>query len=267
MGAPGPESTIDHGDHHELVVRSNDNPKDIFPVDQIVIHDAQGQEYFIRVFPGMRPEQLKICIEKRNIGKVDKTWFHCDEDRKPEIQRLLRASWPQSEMQELAPTEAGVTQVSGRIMFRVTDHYFRSLAKIGFHYYLAHSQRGFRGDEDCFAAIRDFIANGGDRKEFFDKPRMTFAPPFGRLRSGGVITPEKWGHWLAADETEKMAVVYLHLFVGRGCVPRPHYITLAHIDSRIHVPRATWAHVYLYNDPPVGDGFAGYVEEARVSRA
>ena len=266
MGSPGPESTIDHCDHRELVIRSKTDPKDVLPVDQIVIHDVKGQEYFIRLFPGMRPEQLKSHIKKRDIGEVDKAWFHCDEDRKPEFQRLFKAAWPKSEMQELDATEPGVIQVCGRITFKVTDHYFRSLAKIGFHYYLIYSQRGFRGDEDYFAPIRDFIMNGGNKDAFFRQSGPKFVMPYGRLPSGGVKTPVQWCHVIAADETSKIAVVYLQLFVGRGCVPQPYYITLAHINSTIDVPSPTWGHVYLYDDPPRTDCFAGHVEKAQITR-
>ena len=213
----------------------------------------------------MRPEQLKGLIKKRSIGKVDKAWFHYDEDQKPEFQRLFRAAWPKFEMQELAATGPGVTQICGQITFKVTDHYFRSLAKIGFHYYLVHSRRGFRGEEDFFAPIREFIMNGGDKDSFFRQSGPTFVMPYGKLPSGGVMTPKQWCHVLAADETEKAATVYVQMFVGRGCVPQPYNIMLATIDSRIFVLKSTWGHVYLYDDPPGSDRYAGRVEEAQIT--
>ena len=266
MGVPSPRSTIDHGDHRELVKRSKNNPKNVFPVDQIVVHDYKGDEYFIKLFTRMRPEQLKDRIEKLGISKIHKTWLHCDTERWSEFKQLMKNAWPKSEMHSLPEREAGVTQISGCITFKATDHYFRSLAKIAFHYYLIHSRRRFRGDEDCFGPIRDFIMNGGNDKAFFKQSGPTFVMPFGEIPSGGVITPKQWCHIIAADDTDKVALVYLQLFVGPGCVPQSHYIKLADINSIIIVSRSTWGHVYLYDESPRSDRYAGQVEQAQITR-
>jgi len=266
MGVPSPRSTINHVDHRELVKRSKDNPKNLFPVDQIVIHDCQGKEYFIKLFTGMSPEQLKDRIEKLGIGKIDKLWCHSDSERFSEFKHLLKKVFPKSEMGSLPEREAGVTQAVGCVTFKVTDHYFRALAKIAFHYYLIHSRRGFRGDEQCFGPIRDFITNGGNDKAFFKQSDPTFIVPFGEIPSGHVITPKQWCHVIAADETDRVAVVYLQLFVGPGCVPHSHYIELAEIKSNIVVSNPTWGHVYLYNESPRSGRYAGRVEQAQITR-
>ena len=265
MGAPGPLSTIDCGDYRELVRRSKDNPTNVSAVDQIVIHDDQGEEYFIELFTGMSPKDLKERVEKLGISKIEKTWLHCDEKRWSEFQKLVK-EWAKTEIQSLPATEAGIISVKGRITFKVTDHYFRSLAKIAFHYYLVHSRRGFRGDEDCFGPIRDFIMNGGNDKAFFKQSGPKFVTPFGEIPSGGVKTPKQWCHIIAADESDKVAVAYLQLFVGRGCVPQHHYIKLADINSIILVSSSTWGHVYLYDESPNSDRYAGQVEQAQITR-
>ncbi len=266
MGVPSPQSTIDHGDHRELVKRLKDNPTNVFPVDQIVIHDDQGSEYFIELFCGMCPEHLQARIEKYGISKIDKIWFHFDAEHAPEFQQLVEKMWPKFKKQRLPDIEAGIKQVKGRITFKVTDHYFRALAKIAFHHYLTYSRRGFRGDEQCFDPIRNFIMNGGNNEVFFKQSGPKFAIPFGEIPSGGVITPKQWCHIIAVDETNKIAVVYLRLFVGRGCVPRPHYVKLADINSKIFVPDSTWGHVYLYDESPRSGRYAGRVEEAQIKR-
>jgi hypothetical protein len=266
MGVPGPQSTIDHGDHRELVQRSKDNATNAFPIDHIVIHDEQGKEFFIKIFSGMRPEQLKNRIEKLGTSKIDKTWLHCDTERWSEFQQLLKKVWPKSEMHRLPDREEGITQVNSCIVFKGTDHYFRALAKIAFHYYLVHSRRGFRGDEQCFVPIRDFIMNGGNIKDFFKQSGPKFVIPFGEIPSGDIITPKQWCHIIAADETNKVAIVYLQLFVGNGCIPQSHYIELADINSNIFISSSTWGHVYLYDESPSSDRYAGQVEQAQITR-
>jgi hypothetical protein len=266
MGAPSPQSTNDCGDHRELVKRSKDNPTDVFPVDQLVIHDDQDNEYFIELFPGMCPEHLSARIEKYGISKIDKIWFNFSAEHESEFQRLIEKMWPKFKKQKLPDIEAGIKQAKGRITFKVTDHYFRSLAKIAFHHYLNHSRRGFRGDEPCFGPIRNFIINGGDCEVFFKQSGPKFAMPFGKIPSGGVITPKQWCHIIAADETNKIAVVYLQLFVGCGCIPRPYHIKLADINSKIFVPDSAWGYVYLYDESPKSGRYAGQVEEAQIKR-
>jgi hypothetical protein len=266
LGAPSPQSTIDCGDHRELVKRSKDNPTDVFPVDHIVIHDDHGKEYFIELFTGMCPEHLKARIKKCGISKIEKTWLHCDTDRWPEFQQLMGETWPKAKIQSLPGREAGITPIEGRITFKATDHYFRSLAKIAFHHYLNHSRRGFRGDEPCFAPIRDFIINGGNNDAFFKQPGPKFVMPFGEIPSGGIKTPDQWCHVIVADETDKVAVVYLQLFVGPGCVPHPRNIKLADINSKIFVPDSTWGHIYLYDKSPRPERYAGQVVDAQIKR-
>ncbi|MGD0551898.1 MAG: hypothetical protein ABSB25_04520 [Sedimentisphaerales bacterium] len=266
MGVPSPQSTIDHDDHRQLVERSRENPKNVYPLDQIVIQDDKGGEFFIKLFSGMQPEHLKDRVEKCGIIKINKLWLHCDTQMFSEFQQLLMKTWPKSERHELPETKEGLTQISGCITFKVNDHYFRSLAKIAFHHYLTHSRRGFRGDEQCFEPIRDFIMNGGNKEAFFNQSGPKFAMPFGEIPTGGVLTPKQWCHVMAANETDKVAVVYLQLFVGDGCIPKPHYIQLGNIHSKIIVPNSTWGHVYLYDESPGSDRYAGQVEQAQITR-
>lgn len=266
MGMPSPESTIDHGDHRQLVKRSIENPKNVFPLDQIVIHNDKGEEFFIKLFAGMKQKQLKDLIEKLGITKIDKLWVHCDDQLCSEFQQLLTETWPKSKIHSLPGTEAGITQISGRITFKVNDHYFRTLAKIAFHHYLIHSRRCFRGNEQCFGPIRDFIMNGGNNKDFFNQSGPKFVVPFGEIPSGGVITPKQWCHIIAADETYGVVVVYLQLFVGDGCIPHPYYIRLANMDSKILVSNSTWGHVFLYDELQGSDRYAGEVKEAQITR-
>lgn len=213
----------------------------------------------------MSQNDLNDRVKKLGINKLKKKWIHCDEKRWSEFKNLVEV-WAKQKIQDLPVTQPGIKTVKGRITFKVNDHYFRSLAKIAFHFYLLHSRRGFRGDEECFRPIRDFIMNGGNIDDFFNKSGPKFAMPFGKIPSGGVITPNRWCHVIASDETSEVAIVYIQLFVGLGCVPTPHYIKLAGINSTISVPNSTWGYAYVYDNSPSSDRCAGQVEQAHVKR-
>lgn len=266
MGVPSPESTIDRGDHHELVQRSNENPTNMYPIDQIVIHNDKGEEYFIKLFSGMKKNHIEEQIAKMGIKKAAKIWFHFDDIKGDEYEKLIMEVFSDTQIQRLPYTEAGITPINGRITFKVNDNYFRAVAKIAFHYYLIHSRRGYRGDELIFTPIRNFIMNGGKQEPFFNPNGPKFKMPFGDLPSGGVITPDGWCHILSAYEEEKYIIAYIQLFVGRGCIPHSYHIKLAEIDNNIVVPKAVWGHVYLYDKTPSTDRYTGEVKEADLTR-
>lgn len=266
MGVPSPESSISHECHNELVRRSVDDPMNVYPIDQIVIHDDKGDEHFIKLFSGMKKENVEEQIIKLGITKIIKVWFHFDETKGDEFEKILKEVFPDLPKHRLPYREVGATPVDGRITFKVNDHYFRSVAKIAFHYYLIYSLRGYQGNEAFFKPIRNFIINGGEHEAFFNQTGPKFKMPFGDLPSGGVVTPDGWCHILAAFEEVKEIIAYVHLFVGRGCIPQSYHIKLAELDNDIVVPKAVWGHVYLYDKEPSSDQYTGEVKEADLTR-
>lgn len=268
MGAPPPQHMVDMGDHLALVEPLSENPQDVSPVDHILVRDAADKEAHIRLFPGIRAEQVRKTLENAGLGEMKEARLHCGDEHWAEYTSLLKELWPESKVEEGDPTPAGVhPETPGTIKFVVNAHYFQAVAKIAFHYFLSHSRRGFRGDEPHFAAIRDFIINGGNSDQFFkhaNRPRFVF--PFGELSGGGVVTPSQWCHVLAACEAGGQAVAYVQLFVGPGCIPSPHCIWLGRWDSPIITPNSMWAHVYLYDKPQQDGRYAGRIESMQVSR-
>lgn len=268
MGAPPPKYTVDMGGHRELVDPLDDNPQLVSPVDQVFVRDKNGKEAWIRLYPNMRADQVRSDFTKAGVGEMEESRLHCAEASWTHYTQLLRQVWPNVKIEEGEPTPAGVhPSVPGTADFVVNTSYFRAVAKIAFHYYLAHSHRGQRGDEACFDDVRHFILEGGDAERFFkESQRPDFAIPFGELPSGGVLTPTQWCHVLAASECGGQGFAYVQLFVGRGHVPRPHYVLLGQWSSPIVVPKSVWGHVYLYDNPQQPGRYAGRVEEANVTR-
>jgi hypothetical protein len=267
MGAAGPLHTIDLGDHRILVQPSDLDPKQVHRIDQLVVHDSNGDEHFFRLFPHVDADTLK-CEILRKIAPppIPKMWLHADLQRCPEYKKLLRKMWSTGERHDLPITPTGEHLVDGRIRFTVNDHYWRSLAKIGFHFYLCHSRRGMVGDEAAFADIRDFIMNGGDRNKFFRQPRSVFAVPFGESPDGRIETPTRWCHVLGADENTNEIVAYVHLFVGPTCIPQAYHIVLGILDDECVVSsNMAYGSVYMYDEKQDLCGKAGSVETATVT--
>jgi len=266
QGGSRPKGTINHGDHTELVEICPANPENVCPVDQLVVRDATGTEHYLRLFPDMTADSLRQKIGKASPAPNSPMYLHADEQNLDHYKGLLAELYPDSPYVDNGSREAGVHRIQGQTEFRFSTDYYRALAKIAFHYYLVVNKRSLRGDEPAFDAIRHFIMNGGDQKQFFDAGGAKFVSPFHELPGGGAVVSAVWGHALATDEEQNAAVVNVMLFVGPKRVPPSHHIRIATINSPLVIPGAQTAHQYVYHDKPDSDGFAGIVHKASVNR-
>jgi hypothetical protein len=260
-GANRPRFIAEVNGQSRLVEPSSENPNDVVPLDELVAVGEQGDEHHIRLFPGMRPDDLRTRIQKTGLTRIQKWYLRsgAEDDVWEKYVALVKDVLSPSHTEELPPTEAGKQCVRVRSEFQFTSDYYRAIAKIAFHYYLVHNERGFRGDEPYFRDIRRFIKDGkGCRDEFFRSSGAEFATRFGRTASGGVVVPGQWCHLLAVSEANNLIVVFVQLFLGPENIPEPVYVTLAEIDSPIVLPNGTWGHVYQM-DPTCNGKYAGHV--------
>lgn len=269
MGTPPLTYTIQSecGSHGILMRSSPDDPQKGKMADQLVIHDANGNESFFELFPNMSPERLKRQIFDEIVPPIRGLWLHVSQPRMNECSGLVTQMFPNAQSHNLPTTPVGTHRAKGQIIFIRNGYYYRAVAKIAFHYYLTHNRRGLRGDEPCFAAIRNYIMTGGNKSQFFREPPRRFAVPWGTLDGEANLSPERqWGHVHAADEMTKEVFVYVQMFVGPGCIPDSYYVVLGTIDSDIIAPMSyVWGHCYLYHEVQAEVGFAGRVEAMNVS--
>jgi hypothetical protein len=178
----------------------------------------------------------------------------------------LSELYPNSKWEDRPDTEIGVRRVRGRTEFVFSGDAYRAIAKIAFHYYLVRNQRGYRGAEPQFAAIRDYVRNGvGAYNQFFDRAGPTFLMPFGETSSGRRTSPRNWCHILAAHETHGDIIVYLRFFAGPEFEGESHRVMLGNIQSKIVLPAGYWGHVYQYGSTAEGK-YSGIVEQAQIQR-
>lgn len=267
MGAPPPAYGVQMEDHYALVSPLHGDPLNVEPVDHLLLRNSKGEESAIRLHPQMRLEQLRSLVRGSGLTGTLTAFLHCSEDHLALYEDLLSGVWPQSHLIERPPTPAGVHEsVPCRVTFTVTDAYFRAVAKIAFHYYLAHSSRGRRGDEQESAPIRDFIMNGGDVDAVFaDQGEALFATPFHGPREGWTAVPVHWCHIIAAGEVDGRAMGYVQLFVGPRSVPPPYHVRLGRRESRILLPPSVTCHEYAYDAPQKPGRYCGAVRSLSAS--
>lgn len=265
-GGSRPKGTINYGDHTELVEISPDDPENASCIDQLVVRDVEDVEHHLRLNPQMTVKSLSQKIQDASPAPNSPMYLYADEQNHGRYEELLAELYPDSPYVATGSREAGVHCVQGRIAFRFSVDYYRALAKIAFHYYLVVNQRGLRGDESIFDAIRCFIMKGGDHEEFFDADGAKFVSPFRKLPNGSAILSSVWMHSLATDEEQDAATVNLMLFVGPKRLPPSYHVHVARFSSQLIIPRARYAHAYIYHNEPDEDGFAGFVRNMPVTR-
>ncbi|WP_145246903.1 hypothetical protein [Aeoliella mucimassa] len=243
-------------------MKPRNDPRQVEPVNQITIIDEAGKQHSIELHEGMTAKTLSAKIKKLGIRNFRSIYCSVTEQSDNSCRDLLREAFPGMVFEDLPDSEPGESTVKGRIRFEYSTEADRAIAKIAFHYYLIHNQRGFDGSEPEFAAIRQYLWQGGDSTLFFNQAGPSFELPFGEDPSGVVRTPSNWCHVLLAHEVDAQVVVYMRLFAGPEHVGEEYHVTLGSIEGRIVLPSGTWGHIYHY-DEERNDNYSGHIQSIK----
>ena len=259
-GMPPPTMYLDQPGYGLLLAQKSRSEGDALElVDQLAIEDGSGERHHIRLFPTMTVEALKERVGASQLGEDVTMLLNCSEQEEARYLKLVESAFGGNVTHDSTMLKGRHT-ARARFKFVYGEPYWRALAKIAFHYYLCQTTR-VRGNEEGFAAIRDFITDGGDRGAFF-QPGLRF------LDDGlpSVAVPTRWVHVLAALEASGVVRAYVCLFWGPKRRRRGHYLVLGRLDSPLIVPHAIWTHVYHYDDQPGPRGKVGEVIAERPFR-
>jgi hypothetical protein len=206
------------------LVRGSETGIEYLP--QLIIITESEQRYEIVIPDAMtEPDQLIDHLRKLEISEIKQARVIVPAEDRERIDRLLSGLKVTQQVWEDLPM-TGATYTWTKV--EVTSRYFRAIAKIGFHYMLKHFH--FRGDEDIFADIRNFIINGpstpGDVSQFVvwsDKQILE------QVKSGFV--PDTYCHIVIARATEKRIWAHLQFFLGRQSIPSVYTVNLGANDT------------------------------------
>ncbi len=263
-GGGRPTALISRDGWTELVEPTAEDPNTVNSVDQLVFRDTHGVEDHKKLSPDMSPGAMRRIVD----GVPNWTEFRLlAEDNFERYERLLADAGFQMVSKSVVRDE-GLHREPGYMRFRFDPMaYYRAVAKIAFHYYLAVNARGLRGDEPEFAAIRRFIMCGDIHPaEFFEVDGPRFLTPFGKLPDGRAVTNAHWLHMLGAYDQRRHVVVQVMLFIGPRHLPHSLHVRLGAIRSPILLPTPAQAHIYEYHESAGADGASGVVYKANTSR-
>lgn len=220
-------------------------PNKVEELRSVTLTDEGGADYFIRIPDGMAKEQFRKLVAELPV-KTFKTIDICAGDEDVAwTEELVRSAisfdkpleWEHS---ALGPVFYGAV----RVKVRGDSRYFRCIAKIGFHYFLTKVTQ-FRGDEGCFAGIRDFIIKGVANIRDCERFVGVACSPL-----EGVEHLKQPGHILSAEKHGARLTTRVQLFAGPVSHGRVYRVELGTDPSPI-----------LYNEWH-GDFFGYYPERA-----
>lgn len=230
---------------------------------QLILIDAARKHHHLPIRRDDTPERLRKNVEGLGAAvPFGEARLLADPQELEWIEPLLKAAWPKA---QFGQTTVGGTQFKGAtIDVRLTDRYFRALAKIGFHFFLTQFSE-YAGCEPEFAAIRQFIEAG--------VPKVTGVNSFVGIRDIPLlyemlapnVRPNSWrGHLVCAEIRPTECRAYAQLFLSQEW---PALIYAIRISNSGHfgTPRAAgYSYIYFANGQE--GKFAGAANELSVRR-
>jgi hypothetical protein len=233
------------GEEKELELVGPDGVRELRCVKLVGEDDAV---HTIAITDGMTQEEFRKKVAALGIKFFKHANISAAPEEIPWVESLFEGFTTDGKAQWVQPT-GPIMYGPFTIKFTVTERYFRAIAKIGFHYFLTKFPR-FRGDEDCFSEIRDFIMNGcpiDEVRRFVTQSPEQFEY---QLRAGSRL--KVWGHLIGVDSSHMGFRARVQLFVGPQNRSTVLTVQIGKNPSPIYYPEA------------YGDFFAYYPPEERV---
>jgi hypothetical protein len=229
------------------------------PLAQIVFELPSGERTAHRVTERMRgaPDVLARELYDRGLERARPIHAIARQGDVPWVSELLTflrggAADPWEFME--VPSERVVLAAT----VRVTEEYFRAIAKIAFHYTLS-AFPALSGEEREFQRVRDYIWAGQGAGH--DRPVRQRASQFCLNFSRGE-RPRCWMHVLGVEKSYIYVVAHVQLFAGPNCMPLPYQVNIGTNPARIDTRLERQARVFAL-DPL--DGFDGVMQETAVN--
>ncbi len=216
-------------------------------IPHMTVTDDAGQEHYIRIPDDMTDStELEERIKALGIEKIKQVNILVPTSERERVDKLVSGlPVTTSDWTDLPMKDGPVSLIAN---YEVDDKYFRAIAKIGFHYVLKHF--AFRGDEDEFANIRNFIMDGGDITQFVSHSKKQITE---QVKWGMVTTT--YTHFIIAKSEPGHLSCSLQFFLGpHVSTPDVYTVELGRTQSKIY---SEAGHAFSYYPDGPQDGFTG----------
>jgi hypothetical protein len=209
----------------------------------ILVETETGKAHHFPLTKTTTADQLRTAVETRAIPKPYEVRLSCHPHERAWVEKLLLEHSPGMTFSE-PKLMSHVIETPG-VKFQLGERYFRGIAKIGFHYFLAQFPI-YSGHEKIFSRIRSFICQ--ETKEPVHRVNE-----FVRVRHHPLLLtmlntdarPDGWrAHILAAETRPGTCLAHIQMFLTEENPGLIYTVNLVE-DSAITEHNAH-AHLYRY---------------------
>jgi hypothetical protein len=193
----------------------------------VSIVDDNGHRHVIPIQDQMTPERFRSRFDNLGVTSIKEARVYADDNEVEWIRSLVATLGPDMTLQWDDQQPPPVTYSGALITFTITARYFRAIAKIAFHCFLFMVPR-FRGDEECFREIREFIKTEGNL-DSCDR----FVSTAIRTTIYGGHRPANWGHLVTAEIDYWKLTSRVQLFLGPESRPALFTVNLGRNPSSL----------------------------------
>jgi len=190
---------------------------------------------------------LTQAVQELNVKTPFDAHILYDSATESWVEDLVKAIWPTCNFGESRLASTVYDGAVGKVV--VTNRYFRAVAKIGFHYFLAVNPR-FTGHEEMFSDIRRFILTESDSVDQVNAFVGTRGKALLCEMLNPNVRPNGWrAHVLAADTTPNEHVAYVQTFVTGDWVSPVYAVGITRCAKNPGCRTIGHAFIYYGNGP------------------
>jgi len=219
---------------------------------QVVFKDRNGDFHHLPYRPGHLARSFSGFMKDRKREDLEMVMFYCDGDEEENEIRSACGEFIKGKIGEPIMPVGGA--IEGEMRAAITIPYLRAVAKIAFHFVLAHFH--FTGFEPQFDGVKRFIYTGENHERFV----QSIQEPFVLALQNPRAFLKKWCHLLSAQYDYNTMEARMQFFVGPVVKPVVWKVMLGPSPARV-VGTYSKAFAYCYHDTPDKGGYAGEMTE------
>ncbi|MFQ5902303.1 MAG: hypothetical protein ACE5JO_01300 [Candidatus Binatia bacterium] len=245
---------------YDLLWEVEPGTENVYPLRQVVLCHPLAGYHPAAILNRMQghPEALIEYLREHGLEGAKPVHVFAALDEIPWVTELLKAvgGVPSSDW---ATTSFAPQKIQLVVNVKVTEAYFRAVAKITFHYILKMFP-DLTGMEHEFGPIKEFIWAGGNASRFVSQDTNQFVENFRR-----GYRPTHWMHILTVERAYNSIVAHAQFFAGPHSLPPPYKVWIGRNPSRIDRGRELRAHQFVIN-PTATSAAVGVMEDAQPAQ-
>jgi hypothetical protein len=231
--------------------------KEAKQMKQVVFKGKNGNFYHLPYRPSHLAQDFSEFMKQHRLEDLEMIMCYYDGgDEENEIHSVCRDFLKGKMSQPMMPVGGNI---EGEMLAAITIPYLRAVAKIAFHFVLAHFD--FTGFEPQFDAIKRFIFTGHQHEKFVQAIHEPFVD---KLKLPQAVLKD-WSHLLSAQYDYDTMEARMQFFAGPVVRPVVWRVMFGKSPSRI-VGTYGKAFVYRYYDKPDTEGYVGVMSRLESAR-